>query len=55
LSPHRTPFASNAWFKGHETRHIAARSSQTADEAGADRVSETDKDEGSLSAGRPQS
>src|SRR6185437_13439799 len=44
LLQHRTPFSSNAWFKGHETRHIAAGPSQTADEAGADRVSEADKD-----------
>src|SRR5665213_3890161 len=45
LLQHRTPFASNAWFKGHETRHIAARPSHTADETGADRVSEADKDD----------
>src|SRR4051794_34233765 len=42
---HRAPFASNTWFKGRKTCHIATGASQTTDESGADRVSETDKDD----------
>jgi len=50
LLQHRTPFASNAWLKRHKTRHIAPRPSHTADETGANRVSQADKDDWNRSA-----